>query len=135
MISVIIPLYNKERFILEALYSVLNQSYADFEVVIVDDGSTDGSVEIVQGVSDSRIRLVSQQNAGPSAARNRGVREAYYDWIVFLDADDMMLPDSLATFASVIASHSDIPIIVVIIIFMLKVEKMHYIRIVIGKVG
>ena len=111
MISVIIPLYNKERFILEALYSVLNQSYADFEVVIVDDGSTDGSVEIVQGVSDTRIRLVSQQNAGPSAARNRGVREAYYDWIVFLDADDMMLPDSLATFASVIANHSDISII------------------------
>lgn len=90
MISVVIPLYNKENDVRRTLESVLNQSYTDFEVVVVDDGSTDGSANIVQEMmsSDARIRLIKQQNAGVSAARNKGIREAKNDLVALIDADD-----------------------------------------------
>ena len=97
MISVVIPLYNKEKQIAHTLKSVLNQTFQDFEIVIVDDGSTDGSVAEVEKYSDSRIRLVHQQNAGVSAARNRGIEEATGELIAFLDADDEWKPEYLAT--------------------------------------
>ena len=76
MISVVIPLYNKEKQIAYTLQSVYNQTFQDFEIVIIDDGSTDGSVAEVEKFRDSRIRLIHQQNAGVSAARNRGIEEA-----------------------------------------------------------
>ena len=88
MISVVIPLYNKETSIAQSLKSVLSQEYDDFEVVIVDDGSTDGSVGVVGAINDSRIRLIKQKNGGPSKARNTGVKNAKGEWILFLDADD-----------------------------------------------
>lgn len=97
MISVVIPLYNKEKQIAYTLQSVLNQTFQDFEVVIVDDGSTDGSVAEVEKFCDSRIRLIHQKNAGVAAARNRGIEEAKYDLIAFLDADDEWKPEYLAT--------------------------------------
>lgn len=97
MISVIIPLYNKEKQIVHTLQSVLNQTFQDFEIVIVDDGSTDGSVSEVEKFSDSRIRLIHQKNAGVAAARNRGIEEAKGDLIAFLDADDEWKPEYLAT--------------------------------------
>lgn len=97
MISVVIPLYNKEKQIAHTLQSVLNQTIQDFEVVIVDDGSTDGSVAEVEKLCDSRIRLIHQENAGVSAARNRGIEEAKGDLIAFLDADDEWKPEYLAT--------------------------------------
>ena len=97
MISVIIPLYNKEKQIVHTLQSVLNQTFQDFEIVIVDDGSTDGSVAEVEKFSESRIRLIHQKNAGVSAARNRGIEAAKYDLIAFLDADDEWKPEYLAT--------------------------------------
>lgn len=87
-ISVIIPLYNKEPIIERTIKSVLNQSYSDFELIIVNDGSTDNSVEVVKRFDDDRIVLVEQENAGPSAARNAGIKKAKGEWIVFLDADD-----------------------------------------------
>lgn len=97
MISVIIPLYNKGKQIAHTLRSVLNQTFQDFEVVIVDDGSTDGSVAEVEKFCDSRIRLIHQKNAGVAAARNRGIEEAKSDLIAFLDADDEWKPEYLAT--------------------------------------
>lgn len=97
MISVVIPLYNKEKQIAHTLQSVFNQTFQNFEVVIVDDGSTDGSVAEVEKLSDSRIRLIHQKNAGVSAARNRGIEEAKGDLIAFLDADDEWKPEYLAT--------------------------------------
>lgn len=98
MISVVIPLYNKEKEIEATLQSVLIQSYQDYEIVIVDDGSVDNSAQIVKSLNDSRIRYIYQQNAGPSAARNHGVKEAKADWILFLDADDRLEPDALQMF-------------------------------------
>lgn len=111
-ISVIIPLYNKESRIQYTVNSVLNQTYQNFELIIVDDGSTDNSFEIVQRIHDSRIRLIRKENGGPSSARNRGVREAKFDWIIFLDADDEMVCGSLAHFVKLVSANPNINIFV-----------------------
>ncbi len=108
MISVVIPLYNKEKSITKSLKSVLSQSYDDFEVVIVDDGSTDGSVAIVDAINDSRIRLIRQENRGPSKARNIGVKNAMGEWILFIDADDEMLPGTIEYFSQKINVVKDV---------------------------
>lgn len=97
MISVVIPLYNKEQSVKNTILTVLDQTFQDFEIVIVDDGSTDHSAEKVLEISDSRIRLISQSNAGVSVARNRGISEADGEFIAFLDADDVWSSDYLMT--------------------------------------
>ena len=99
MISVIIPLYNKEPIIERSLQSVLSQDYDDFEVVVVNDGSTDRSADIVRSINDPRIRLIEQENGGPSKARNTGTKSARGEWILFLDADDELLPGALNYFS------------------------------------
>lgn len=95
MISVIIPLYNKEKYIKRSIESVLNQTFRDFEILVVDDGSTDNSYEVIKTINDERIRLFHQKNAGVSAARNKGIHEAKYNLIAFLDADDIWKPGYL----------------------------------------
>lgn len=96
-ISVIIPLYNKGPYIARALNSILAQTFQDFEVIVVDDGSTDDGAEVVRGFEDPRIRLIQQENRGVSAARNKGIEEAKAELIAFLDADDEWLPSFLRT--------------------------------------
>lgn len=97
MVSVIVPVYNVERFLAQCLDSVLGQTFKDFEIVCIDDGSTDASSEILQQYAkrDSRIVAVRQENAGLSAARNAGMRLARGTYIAFLDSDDYLASDML----------------------------------------
>ena len=94
--SVIIPLYNKEKDIRSTLESVGNQRFSDFEVIVVDDGSTDGSAAVVRSVKDNRIKLYSKENEGVALTRNFGVEKAEAAHVVFLDADDKWLPEHLS---------------------------------------
>jgi glycosyltransferase involved in cell wall biosynthesis len=96
-VTVVIPLYNKENYIKRAVQSVLSQTIQAFEIVIIDDGSTDNSYHAVVEIGDPRIRVIQQKNAGASAARNRGIEEAKTDLIAFLDADDEWKPTFLET--------------------------------------
>lgn len=93
-ISVVIPLYNKEKTISRAIDSVLAQELTDFEIIVVDDGSMDASRKIAESYGD-KVTYIRQENAGPSAARNRGVRASRHPVIAFLDADDEYLPGCL----------------------------------------
>lgn len=107
MISIIVPLYNKESVILNTLISIASQDYQDWECVVVDDGSTDNSVQVVRDYisSDRRFVLYTKPNGGPSSARNYGVHVAHGDWIVFLDADDRFEEGALAHFVSLLQKH------------------------------
>ncbi len=95
-VSVVIPLYNKADFILKTLCSAVSQIDVEFEIVIVDDGSTDGGARLVETSGVPGLRLIQQANAGVSAARNRGIAAAEGKWIAFLDADDLWSHDHLA---------------------------------------
>lgn len=97
MISVIMPAYNAASFIAEAIESILNQTFKDFEFLIVDDGSTDGTLDIIKRYAeqDSRIRVFENNHSGANKARNTAIEAAQYPWIACLDADDMALPNRL----------------------------------------
>lgn len=100
--SIIIPLFNKESTIAEAIRSVLQQTRQDFEIIVVNDGSSDNSLSAAESVTDVRISIYTTANHGPGAARNFGIRKANGIWIVFLDADDKLLPEALDSFSSAI---------------------------------
>ncbi|RIA10422.1 glycosyltransferase involved in cell wall biosynthesis [Flavobacteriaceae bacterium MAR_2010_72] len=93
--SVVITLYNKENHIYNTLNSVLRQSFKDFEVIIINDGSTDDSPNIVRAISDNRIQLIDKKNEGVSVARNLGIKVSKSNYTAFLDADDIWMPDHL----------------------------------------
>lgn len=111
MISVIIPLYNKEKIVARCLHSVLSQDYDDFEVIVVNDGSTDRSVEVMNDSLTIKQKtlttIINQENGGPSKARNTGTKAAKGEWIVYLDADDELLPGALRRFAEMIERHPE----------------------------
>ncbi len=95
-VSVIIPAYNQGHYLEQAIRTVLAQSYCDYEIVVVDDGSTDNTAEVAHGfASDTRVRYVHQKNGGLSAARNTGIRHATGSFLTYLDSDDLFLPDKL----------------------------------------
>ena len=107
MISIVIPLYNKAEMVARTLRSVVGQTCEDYEIIVVDDGSTDGSAEIVESLHIPRLRLVHRENAGVSAARNLGIREAKGEFVAFLDADDEWMPHYLATQLSLAERYPD----------------------------
>ena len=94
-VSVVVPLHNKGKYVIRALDSIVAQTFVDFEVIVVDDGSTDNSGELARAYPDERIRVIVQSNRGPGAARNRGIAEAKGHYVAFLDADDEWMPEYL----------------------------------------
>jgi glycosyltransferase involved in cell wall biosynthesis len=94
-VSVVIPAYNSAQTVTATVQSVLGQTVSDLEAIVVDDGSSDNTVEVVQAIDDSRVRVVRQANAGAAAARNTGVESATGEWVALLDADDLWLPNKL----------------------------------------
>lgn len=101
-VSVVIPLYNKAEYIARTMQSVLMQTYRNIEVIVVDDGSFDGGAQIIHNFHDSRIKVIRQDNAGPAAARNRGLAAAKGEYIVFMDADDEWMSDFLRHTVSIL---------------------------------
>lgn len=107
------PVYNHAEYVTEAVESVLGQSYDNWELVITDDGSTDGSGEIVDDLArrDSRITVIHRSNAGPAVARNTAAERAQGQWLTYLDSDDIWFPSTLGNFADYIAKRPDIKFI------------------------
>lgn len=107
-VSVVIPVYNRERYLADAIDSVLAQTFADFELLIVDDGSTDRGVEIAQAYRDPRVRIVGHEaNRGVAAARNTGVTQARGTYLAFLDSDDVAYSDRLQRQVAFLYRHPD----------------------------
>lgn len=94
-ISVVVPVFNGEKTIEETINSILNQTFQDIEIIVINDGSTDATLAIIKKISDSRIKVFSYPNAGLSASRNRGISQAKGEYISFIDADDLWTPDKL----------------------------------------
>jgi glycosyltransferase involved in cell wall biosynthesis len=110
-VSVIIPTYNRRPQLIAAIESVAKQTYGDWELIVVDDGSRDGTVDAIQPyLADSRVRYLPQENAGRSAARNSGARQARGEWLSFLDSDDLYLPATLAAHRSAVSQSPDVSV-------------------------
>jgi glycosyltransferase involved in cell wall biosynthesis len=107
-VSVIVPLYGVEKYIAATIQSVLAQTYENFELILVDDGSPDRSVEICRRFKDPRIQILRQENQGPAAARNLGIRHAKGDYIALLDGDDLWHPDKLIKHVEHLESHPEV---------------------------
>jgi glycosyltransferase involved in cell wall biosynthesis len=107
LVSVVIPAFNRQAYIRQAVESVLAQTYRNLEVIVVDDGSTDGTREIVQSLrsTDGRVRYIWQENSERAVARNTGIKNARGDYIAFLDSDDLWLPRKLELQLEVLAAH------------------------------
>lgn len=106
-ISIIIPLYNKANAIEKTLNSALDQTFNDFEIIVVNDGSTDSSIDVANSINDKRIQIYSTKNQGVSAARNFGIEKASSKYIAFLDADDIWLPNHLEHLNTLLIKYPD----------------------------
>lgn len=105
-VSVVIPVYNSERYINEAIDSLIKQSFQDYEIIAIDDGSTDGTANVVKKYA-GKVKYIYQQNMGPASARNRGIKEANGRYIAFLDADDVSEKDRLETQVNAFKKNKD----------------------------
>ena len=123
--SVLIPLFNKELSIADTVNSILGQKYRDFELIIVNDGSTDKSTDIVKAILDPRIRLIDKSNGGVSSARNTGIQAAKGEWISFIDADDRWHDDYLEKVKALI---DDFPAASVVVTNYKKGEENPYVK-------
>lgn len=126
-ISVVIPVYNVEEYLEESLNSILNQTFKDFEVICINDGSTDNSLSILNKFKekDIRIKIINQKNLGNGGARNTGLRQAIGDYVYFFDADDLLLPNALELmYENAVSNQSDLVIFKTI--WMSEGESLNY---------
>jgi glycosyltransferase involved in cell wall biosynthesis len=107
LVSIIIPCYNAEKYLAETIRSILDQSYQHLEIILVDDGSSDGSIAIATSFNDHRIIILKQQNCGASAARNHGLASCKGDFVQYLDADDLLSPNKIQVQLEKLAKHPD----------------------------
>ena len=105
-ISVVLICYNHEKYIGEAINSILSQTYSDYELIIVDDGSSDNTLKIIQEYQDPRIMVVAQENSGPSIALNAGIDKSRGQFIAFMSGDDVSFPNRLITQVKQIELHN-----------------------------
>ncbi|RYX82911.1 glycosyltransferase family 2 protein, partial [bacterium] len=110
-VSIIIPVYNAALFLAETITSTLKQSYRNFEIILIDDGSSDNSYNIAKQFNDPKITVVKQANKGASAARNHGISLATGDYIQFLDADDFLHPQKIEQQIDTLKNYSDLHLI------------------------
>lgn len=110
-VSVIIPAYNSMSFLPQTLASVLAQTYQNFEVIIINDGSTDGIDQWIEGITDSRVKYISQSNQGPAVARNTGISNTQASYLAFLDADDLWQPTKLEKQVSILDNYPEVGLV------------------------
>jgi glycosyltransferase involved in cell wall biosynthesis len=108
LVSVIIPTYNRAHYVTETIQSVLDQSYQDFEIIVVDDGSTDNTREVIASFKEPRLKYLFQENQGVCAARNNGINASEGEYIKFLDSDDVLLKNALEKQVQVLDGHPDV---------------------------
>ena len=106
--SVVVPVYKSRQWVGRAIESILAQTFEDFELILIDDGSPDDSVEVIAQYTDPRMKLIRQENRGEGGARNRGIEASTGKWIAFLDPDDQWLPGFLEDYYRVISDHQGI---------------------------
>ena len=111
MFSVIIPLHNKEKFIHDTISCVLYQTFIYFEIIVVNDGSTDKSLNVLSEFDDSRIKIYNIPNSGVSSARNFGIGKSKYEWVAFLDADDLWSGNYLSEVYQIIVKNKSAKVI------------------------
>jgi glycosyltransferase involved in cell wall biosynthesis len=111
LVSVIIPAYNQGKYVGEAIQSVLGQSFRDFEIIVINDGSTDETSQVAKSFSDARLRYIFQENQGLSAARNTGIRNSKGVYITYLDADDLFTPTKLAVLTQILEAEPDMGLV------------------------
>jgi glycosyltransferase involved in cell wall biosynthesis len=114
--SILMPVYNREKYLRQAIDSVLAQTFTDYELIAVDDGSTDGSVELLESYGD-QIKILKQHHQGPEVARNTAAAIAEGAYLVFLDSDDFLFPNALATYDQVIRNFDLPPLILGTMLF------------------
>ena len=120
-VSVVVPVFNRAGCIRDCIDSIRQQTHQTFEVIVVDDCSTDDTQAVVEAIGDSRIRVLStHQNSGPAHARNIGIKNAKHDWFAFLDSDDLWMPEKLALQLSALDKHGFDPWVVVYTSFVVK---------------
>jgi glycosyltransferase involved in cell wall biosynthesis len=122
LVSAIIPVYNGEAFLRETIESVLSQTYRDIECIVIDDGSTDGTGEIARSFGDS-IRYVRKENGGVSSARNLGIEMASGEFVAFLDADDLWVPEKIEKQMAVFAARPDVGMVYSSVLFVDEKKK------------
>jgi glycosyltransferase involved in cell wall biosynthesis len=108
LVSIVIPAYNAAQTIKTTVRSVFDQTVQDFEILIVDDGSKDKTIGVAESIGDSRIKVISQVNGGASSARNKGIKEAKGEYVAFLDADDLWMPNKLESQLAVFSNDKDV---------------------------